>query len=178
MKKAWMAFICVLLCLIFPFIAVVSIGFFTPSQFDKTFLGELSEKVDRLYSTQGEKIVVIGGSSVPFGVNSALMEEALGRPVINFGLYATLGTKLMLDLSLGALGKGDVVVIAPETDAQTYSLFFDPEAAWQAADSDFSLLLKMSSADFPSMSGSPRAYTTKRRSMNTATYLIRARTIK
>ena len=51
-----------------------------------------------------------------------LMEEMIGMPVVNFGLYATLGTKLMLDLSLGAIKKGDVVVIAPETDPQTYSL--------------------------------------------------------
>ncbi|MCQ2771625.1 MAG: hypothetical protein MJ236_07540, partial [Clostridia bacterium] len=86
------------------------------------------------------KIVIIGGSSVPFGVNTDLLGQALGMPVVNFGLYATLGTKLMLDLSKQAINKDDIIVIAPETDPQTYSLFFNSESVWQACDSDFSIL--------------------------------------
>lgn len=153
MKKSVKNFICILLCVLVPFALFASLGFFIPAQFDRTFLGELKYKVDRLYSIKEPKIVVIGGSSVPFGVNSALLEEALGMPVVNFGLYATLGTKMMLDLSLGAIGDGDIVIIAPETDAQTYSLYFNAEAAWQACDSDFSMLLKMSSDEAPKMFG-------------------------
>lgn len=153
MKKSWITFICIVLLIAIPFVAVASLGFFIPKQFDRTFLGELKYKVDRLYSIKEPKIVIIGGSSVPFGVDSSLLESALGMPVVNFGLYATLGTKLMLDLSLGALHNGDIVVIAPETDAQTYSLYFNSEAVWQAADSDFSLLFKLSPDDFPKMLG-------------------------
>ncbi|MBR6051929.1 MAG: hypothetical protein IKP68_12115 [Clostridia bacterium] len=159
MKKSWKCFIACLLCFLIPFIFVVSLGFFIPPQFDLTFLGELKYKVDRLYSIKEPKIVVIGGSSVPFGVDSGLMEEMVGMPVVNFGLYATLGTKLMLDLSLGAIRKGDVIIIAPETDPQTYSLYFNAEAAWQAADSDFSILLKMSGKDAPKMIGGFWKYT-------------------
>ncbi len=153
MKKSWMNFVCILLCILIPFALIASLGFFIPSQFDRTFLGELKYKVDRLYSIDEPKIVVIGGSSVPFGVDSVLLEEAVGMPVVNFGLYATLGTKMMLDLSLDAIKEGDVVVIAPETDPQTYSLYFNAEAAWQACDSDFSILLKMSSDDYSAMFG-------------------------
>ena len=153
MKKAWLNFICILLCLLIPFSAVVAAGFLIPTQFDKTFLGELADKVDRLYSIKEPKIVIIGGSSVPFGIDSELMEKALGMPVVNFGLYASLGTKLMLDLSRGAINEGDVIVIAPETDPQTYSLFFNAESAWQACDSDFSILFKMSGKDFSAMFG-------------------------
>ena len=153
MKKSVKNFICILLCVLIPFALLASLGFFIPAQFDRTFLGELKYKVDRLYSIKEPKIVVIGGSSVPFGVDSALLEEAVGMPVVNFGLYATLGTKMMLDLSLGAIGEGDIVIIAPETDAQTYSLYFNAEAAWQACDSDFSTLFKMSSDEAPKMFG-------------------------
>ena len=159
MKKAWLGFIAILLCILIPFILIASLGFFIPPQFDLSFLGELKYKVDRLYSVDGPKIVIVGGSSVPFGVDSELMEEMIGMPVVNFGLYATLGTKMMLDLSLGALKKGDVVVIAPETDPQTYSLYFNAEAAWQAADSDFSILFKMSPDDYPEMLGGFWKYT-------------------
>jgi len=153
MKKSVKNFICILLCVLIPLATVASLGFFIPAQFDRTFLGELKYKVERLYSIDQPKIVVIGGSSVPFGVDSALLEEAVGMPVVNFGLYATLGTKLMLDLSLDAIKEGDIVVVAPETDPQTYSLYFNAEAAWQACDSDFSILFKMSSDDYQKMFG-------------------------
>ena len=119
MKKAWITFICLFLCVLIPFGTVAAIGFGLPSQFGNTFLGELENKIDRLYSLDKPKIVVIGGSSVPFGVDSKLTEKALGMPTVNFGLYATLGTKMMLDISKGAIKKGDIIVIAPDTDAQT-----------------------------------------------------------
>lgn len=66
MKKSWLNFICILLCILIPVATVVSLGFLLPSQFDMTFLGELSPKVERLYSVDEPKIVIIGGSSVPF----------------------------------------------------------------------------------------------------------------
>ncbi|MGN1095806.1 MAG: hypothetical protein ACI4QR_05415 [Eubacteriales bacterium] len=153
MKKAWLNFICIFLCVLIPFIAIASLGFFLPSQFDRTFLGELAPKTERLYSIEEPKIIIIGGSSVSFGIDSALMEEALGMPVVNFGLYATLGTKLMLDLSRGAIKEGDIIIIAPETDKQTYSLYFNAEATWQACDSDFSLITKIGSDNASAMLG-------------------------
>lgn len=153
MKKAVINFICIFLCFLIPFIAIGAMGFIIPTQFDRTFLGELHVKTDRLYSIKEPKIIVIGGSSVPFGVDSKLMEQALGMPVVNFGLYATLGTKLMLDLSKGAIREGDIIVLAPETDPQTYSLYFNAESVWQACDSDFSILTKMSADNFGDMLG-------------------------
>ncbi|MBQ8448765.1 MAG: hypothetical protein IJX27_07540, partial [Clostridia bacterium] len=153
MKKSWISFICILLCVFIPFAAVASAIIFLPSQFENTFLGALEIKVNRIESIKEPKIVIVGGSSVPFGVDSKQMEEMLGMPVVNFGLYATLGTKLMLDLSREYINEGDIIVIAPETDAQTYSLFFNAEAAWQAADSDYSLLPKIAKDNFAAMLG-------------------------
>lgn len=162
MKKSWINFICILLLVLLPITAVAATGFILPSQFDKTFLGELSPKTERLYSLEEPKIVIIGGSSVPFGVDTKLLEKALGMPAVNFGLYATLGTKLMLDISRGAIKEGDIIVIAPETDAQTYSLYFNAEAAWQACDSDFSLLFKISGDDASAMLGGFWKYTVQK----------------
>ena len=105
-----------------------------PPAYSNTFVGALDEKVERLSSIDGKKTVVIGGSSVAFGLDSALMEEYLGMPVVNFGLYAAIGTKAMLDLSLPHIGEGDIVVLAPETDAQTFSLYFDGKTMWKAID--------------------------------------------
>ncbi|MBO5269741.1 MAG: hypothetical protein J6B77_03075, partial [Clostridia bacterium] len=103
-------------------------------------LGALSPKIERLKTTTEPKIIVVGGSSVAFGLDSALLSEYTGYEVVNFGLYATLGTRVMLDLSRDYVKDGDVVVLAPELDPQTLSLYFNGEAVWQAADSDLSIL--------------------------------------
>lgn len=153
MKKSWLRFIAIMLLTVLPVVLAGAVGFGIPDQFEKTFLGEFDDKIERLYETEGEKIVIVGGSSVAFGVDAELLSEALGKPVINFGLYATLGTKTMLDYSKGAIGEGDIIVIAPEMNAQTWSLYFNAEAMWQAVDGDFSLLLHLDSDDVPAMLG-------------------------
>ncbi len=154
MTKSWISFICILLCVLMPFAAIAAVIFVAPAQFGETFLGALSVKVDRIESIEEPKIVIVGGSSVPFGVDSKQMEEMLGMPVVNFGLYASLGTKIMLDLSREYINEGDIIVLAPETDAQTYSLFFGADSSWQAVDSDISLLPKIAKDNFSEMLGS------------------------
>ena len=67
----------VLLLAALPIVFVGALGFAIPDQFEKTFLGEFDNKVERLYATEGEKIVVIGGSSVAFGVDAELLSEQL-----------------------------------------------------------------------------------------------------
>lgn len=135
--------VCLILIAIIPFILFVMAGVLTPKVFDETYLGELKDKTDKLYNTKENKVIIIGGSSVPFGVNTTLLEEMIGMPVVNYGLYADIGTKAMLDLSKGAIKKGDIVILAPELDKQTYSLYFGAKSMWQACDNDISLLFKL-----------------------------------
>ena len=104
------------------------------SVFDNVFVAELGEKYDRLYSVKEPKLVVVGGSSVAFGLDSELLGRYTSREVVNFGLFATLGSKVMLDLSEDAMRPGDIVVFAPEPDAETMSLYFGADAVWQAID--------------------------------------------
>ena len=133
------------------FATVVALA--TPPQYSESFFGALDEKYDRLNSVEEEKIVVIGGSSVAFGLDSKRLEEYTGMPVVNFGLYANLGTKMMLDLSLSGIERGDVVVLAPELDPETLSLYFNNESALMALDDDFSMMLRLKPDDFLSCVG-------------------------
>ena len=120
---------------IFPILLLFSVAFLTKSEFDESFVGALDDKLDRLYSIEEEKIVIIGGSSAAFGYDSEIIENHLDMPVVNMGLYAALGTKLMLDLSRDAIREGDIVIIAPELDAQTLSLYFNASTTLKALDS-------------------------------------------
>lgn len=117
-----------------------SSAFLLPSQFDETYLSELPYKIDRLKENKDEKkIVLIGGSSVPFALKSKLAEKELADyRVIDFGLYAALGSKVMLDLALPYISKDDIVVFSPELHSQMFSLSFSPKLLWQAFDGQYS----------------------------------------
>ena len=134
-----------------------------PEQFDDLYLGELADKYARLRSLSDEnKIIVVGGSSVAFGINSQVMEKYLGMPVVNFGLYGPLGTTIMMDLTRGHIQEGDVVVLAPETDEQTMTMTFNGEGVWESCDSDFTMLFKIRFHNWGDMLGSFWVYAQKK----------------
>ena len=141
-----------------PFLFVLAIAYLTPPMFDETFVGALDEKYERLNSQQEDKIVFVGGSSVAFGLDSERLEEYTGMPVVNFGLYAALGTRLMLDLSLSGINEGDIVVVSPEINRETLSLYFNADTTWRAVEGDFSMLRYISLDNMPAMAGSLFGY--------------------
>ena len=147
------AVILTVIMLFSPVILISASIFALPSQHGKSYVGYLDEKVDRLFGVSGEKVVVVGGSSVAFALDSELIERELGMPVVNFGLYAALGTKIMLDLSRDAIGEGDIVILSPELDAQTLSMFFSTENTLNAIDDDPSILRYIPSEHWLSMIG-------------------------
>ncbi|MCQ2413879.1 MAG: hypothetical protein MJ082_03665 [Clostridia bacterium] len=136
------------LAILLPFLLMLSAAFLTPAVYDETFVGALKTKTDRLNSVEGEKIVIVGGSSVAFGINSELIEKYTDMPVVNFGLYAALGTKIMIDLSKQGISKGDVVILAPEMDPQTLSLYFNADTALKATDGSPEILLHLDPDNF------------------------------
>lgn len=73
MKKNLIKFLTLLLAALLPAIALLGIGIFTPAQYGKTFLGALAPKFARLTTLDEPKIVVVGGSSAAFGLDSALL---------------------------------------------------------------------------------------------------------
>ncbi|MBO5938467.1 MAG: hypothetical protein J6Q82_03095 [Clostridia bacterium] len=134
MKQRLIKLMALLLCVAIPLSAFVLWVDLTDDPYAKTYLGAFEEKYARLYGSEQKKIIFIGGSSLPFGLRSDLIEQELGGEyeVINFGLYATLGTKFMMDMAKDAISEGDIVILAPELNTQTYSLYFNPEAVLQA----------------------------------------------
>ena len=123
-----------------------------------TYYAELPRKVDRLARTPGSRVVIVGGSSVAFGVDSALVEQELGMPCVNFGLYAAFGLKPMLDLSAPRLHRGDIVVIAPETSAQMYSAYCGYDALLQAFETRVDLLIGLGADYWPGLVAKTPAY--------------------
>lgn len=154
MKKTLIIITALVLAMVFGVLMVAEAVLLLPEQFDHLYLGELADKYQRLRSFDDEnKIVIIGGSSVAFGIKSPMIEANLGMPVVNFGLYGPLGTTIMMDLTRGHIHEGDIVVLAPETDHQTMSMYFNGEGMWQSCDSDLTMLLKVRAHNWGEMLG-------------------------
>ena len=107
--------------------------------YSNVFVAALGDKYERLRSIEEPKLAVVGGSSVAFGIDSEMLGRYTDMEVVNFGLYATLGSKIMLDLSEDEMNAGDIVVFAPELDSTTLSMYFGADAMWQAIDATPSL---------------------------------------
>lgn len=129
-------------------------GFGLPIQFGDTFMGELKSKYERLKETSGKRIVLVGGSGVAFDCDSALMDDFFpSYEIVNFGMYAGLGTKAVMDLSENYIHEGDIVIFSPEQSEQTFSDYFNGEYMWQAADGAFGMLRDLKSENFEAMLG-------------------------
>lgn len=129
-------------------------GFGLPVQFGDTFMGELKSKYERLKETSGKRIVLVGGSGVAFDCDSALMDDFFpSYEIVNFGMYAGLGTKAVMDLSENYIHEGDIVILSPEQSEQTFSDYFNGEYMWQAADGVFGMLRDLKSENFEAMLG-------------------------
>lgn len=129
-------------------------GFGLPVQFGDTFMGELKSKYERLKETSGKRIVLVGGSGVAFDCDSALMDDFFpSYEIVNFGMYAGLGTKAVMDLSENYIHEGDIVILSPEQSEQTFSDYFNGEYMWQATDGAFGMLRDLKSENFEAMLG-------------------------
>ena len=138
-------------------------GFVLPPQYEDTFLGEMKYKMERLETTESPRIIVVGGSSVPFALKSGLVEECLpDYQVVDLGMYAGMGTVVILDWARTQAREGDIFVIAPEQSSQTLSCFFSGELAWQAADGAFDLLPLIDSSRYESLAAAFPAFAGKK----------------
>ncbi len=106
-----------------PFAVLYFYAINRPVAFADSYYAALQGKYDRIKQVDVPKVVVIGGSATAFAIDSDLIEKETGLPVVNFGLYAAIGFKPMLDLALPHINAGDIVILLPEPSSQTYSTY-------------------------------------------------------
>jgi hypothetical protein len=96
-------------------IVVVIVKHGAPQQ-SESYLCAVYDKLELLESTKAPRILLVGGSNVAFGINSALIQEQTGLRPVNLGLHAGLGLAVHLRLAEQHLREGDVVVLMLEYD--------------------------------------------------------------
>lgn len=164
MKKS----ICLTLAIIllFPLI-LLGYGMTLPSYYSESYYAQLPELLNKLDHTQGKKLVIVGGSNVAFGVDSAALEATLRQhgceyTVCNFGLYAAVGTSAMLSLSEASIGEGDIVVLAIEPTNDTLSTYFGATAMLKCAEDHPEMLLRLKQQQRSDVAGNYIAYLQER----------------
>ena len=160
--KRIVSLILAILAVLSPFALAISTILTMPTVYHNSFTASLVDKYERLEETREEKIVIVGGSSVAFGYESELIEKHLGMPVVNFGVYAALGTKVMMDLSLSQIHKGDIVILAPELAQQTLSLYYNGEQMLEACEERPSLIFSLPPDDLLKTLGALYNFGTKK----------------
>ncbi|MEO0456981.1 MAG: hypothetical protein AAF152_10445 [Cyanobacteria bacterium P01_A01_bin.114] len=71
-------------------------------------------KIALAQSIDQPKILVTGGSGAHYTLNSAVIEQQTGRPVVNLGLDGPVGLDVILPSILDEVEPGDTVVLVPE----------------------------------------------------------------
>lgn len=81
------------------------------------YLAGIRDKLAAAAAAAGSpRILLVGGSNVPFGFRSDLLESRTGRPVVNLGLAAGVGTEFMLAQAAQAARPGDLILLSLEYD--------------------------------------------------------------
>lgn len=129
-------------------------------QYEYSYNAALIDKVDRLESIEGPKIVLIGNSNVAFGFDSAVIEEAMGMPVVNMGLHGGMGNKFHDDMMEYNVTPGDIYVVN-HISYWRYDYIESPLLAWTTFENHLKLWRLMKKTDYSNMYHSFSAYVKK-----------------
>lgn len=77
------------------------------------YIREYNKKIEIIKTTPNPRLILIGASTLAFGVDSKQISDSLGINVINMGLHAGIGARYYLDDYLQYIRKGDIVLISP-----------------------------------------------------------------
>jgi hypothetical protein len=92
---------------------VILLKFLLPHE--KNYNSAMVDKLELLKINQNKrKIVLIGGSSVGWGLSARQIENALDITTINLGHHAGFGLVDYQDFIISCIGKDDIVVFSPE----------------------------------------------------------------
>ena len=98
-------------------------------QYSQGYNASLIDKMARLKSLTGPKLVLIGNSNLPFGVDSEMLEDEFGVPVVNMGLHGGLGNAFHEQMARTNVQSGDLYVVV-HTEYDDDDGIGNPDLVW------------------------------------------------
>lgn len=140
-------------CLTILAILALFVTFFfhtvTP-QYTMIYTAAMIDKAARLNSVEGPRIVLIGNSNLAFGIDSSLIEEAYGMPVVNMGMHGGFGNPFDEQVCRLNVHEGDIYVIAHHTYADDDTIQ-NPELVWMTIENHKELYPLIRPQDYSNM---------------------------
>jgi hypothetical protein len=89
------------------------------------YMAILINKHQRLKAVEKDRIILVGGSNLAFGINSEKLGKKLSKNVINLGLHAGLGLPFMLNQVIANINTGDVILL--NIEYPLYDAAYEPD---------------------------------------------------
>lgn len=107
-------------------------------QYENGYNASLIDKVNRLESIKEPKIVLLGHSNLTFGINSEMIEDVFGMPVVNMGLHGGNGNAFHEEMAKYNVTAGDVYILC-HSDYSDNNIINEPVTAWCSIENHFNL---------------------------------------
>lgn len=147
----------IMLCkILFVFIFVAAFCLYLMPQYSESYNAALLDKVARLKELDEPKIVLLGDSNLAFGINSAMIEQELGMPVVNMGLHGGCGNAFHENMAKINVQQGDIYVLCHSYFADGW--ITSPKVMWMTIEDHFELWKLLRLEDIPIMVKSYPAY--------------------
>lgn len=137
--------------LLFFLLCAALLAFLCLPQYTGLFNAALLDKYGRLASLKGPKVVLLGDSTLAFGVDSAALEAATGLPVVNMGLHQGLGFPFYADITKPHIGEGDLVIVCFASYSAYNAGLGDPLLAWVTLENHPALWRHVRPAYYPAL---------------------------
>ena len=141
-------------CLMIIAVGMLSFGMFVMgAQYAEGYNASAIDKLNRLNSIDGPKIILAGNSNLAFGIDSELLEEEMGMPVVNLGLHGDMGNAFHEEMAKIGVSEGDIVVVC-HTNYADDDTFQVPTLAWVTAEYNEEVWQAIRKTDYLSMATS------------------------
>ena len=94
-------------------------NFFFSIKYNDSYLEIVKSKREKLDKIQYPKIVITGDISIASGIDSKVMEDELGVPVVNMATNSSIGYRKILSYIKRDLNKNDILIFSPSYDIST-----------------------------------------------------------
>ena len=119
-------------------------------QYQDYYTASALDKIARLKSINEPKIILAGNSNLAFGINSAMLQEELGMPVVNMGLHGGLGNAFHENIASLSINSGDIVILS-HTDFADNDELGDIPLVWSTVEYHRELWEIVRANDYPDM---------------------------